>query len=93
MAGNVWEWIPLCTGPAPYDALDGREIRRARGARVNRGGSWYYGPWYVRTTFRATADHMYRRIGDLGFRCASSETPTLADPAANQAASRPIPRP
>jgi formylglycine-generating enzyme required for sulfatase activity len=75
MAGNVWEWTSSLYRPYPYDAGDGREDPRARGARVNRGGSWYYGAEYARTTHRATADHMYRRIADLGFRCASSTTP------------------
>ncbi len=55
--------------PYPYEARDGREDPEARGARVNRGGSWYYGPWYVRTTYRATADQGYRRVRDLGARC------------------------
>jgi formylglycine-generating enzyme required for sulfatase activity len=59
----------------PYDAGDGREDLEARGARVNRGGSWYYGARYGRATYRATADHVYRRIGDLGFRCAASSAP------------------
>jgi formylglycine-generating enzyme required for sulfatase activity len=75
MAGNVWEWTSSLYRPYPYDPGDGREDTTARGARVNRGGSWYYAPWYVRTTYRATADHIYRRIGDLGFRCASSRAP------------------
>ena len=75
MAGNVWEWTSSLYRPYPYDAADGREDPSARGARVNRGGSWYYGAWYARTTFRATADHMYRRIADLGFRCARSQAP------------------
>jgi formylglycine-generating enzyme required for sulfatase activity len=73
MAGNVWEWTSSLYRPYPYDPDDGREDAAARGARVNRGGSWYYGAWYVRTTFRATADQNYRRIADLGFRCASSD--------------------
>jgi formylglycine-generating enzyme required for sulfatase activity len=75
MTGNVWEWTSSLYRPYPYDAADGREDREARGARVNRGGSWYYGARYGRTTYRATADHMYRRIGDLGFRCAASPAP------------------
>ena len=70
MAGSVWEWTSSLYRPYPYDAHDGREDPEARGARVNRGGSWYYGAWYVRTTYRATADQGYRRIRDLGARCA-----------------------
>jgi formylglycine-generating enzyme required for sulfatase activity len=70
MAGSVWEWTSSLYRPYPYDAHDGREDPEARGARVNRGGSWYYGAWYVRTTYRATADHGYRRVRDLGVRCA-----------------------
>lgn len=75
MAGNVWEWTSSLYKPYPYDPADGREDPAARGARVNRGGSWYYGAWYARTTYRATANHIYRRISDLGFRCASSKAP------------------
>lgn len=75
MAGNVWEWTSSLYRPYPYDPDDGREDPMSRGARVNRGGSWYYGAGFARTTQRATADHMYRRIGDLGFRCASSTAP------------------
>ena len=75
MAGNVSEWTSSLYRPYPYDAGDGRDDPAARGARVNRGGSWYYGAWYARTTYRATANHIYRRIADLGFRCASSRPP------------------
>ena len=71
MAGNVWEWTSSLYRAYPYDPADGREDLEARGARVNRGGSWYYGARHTRTTYRATADHVYRRIGDLGFRCAA----------------------
>jgi formylglycine-generating enzyme required for sulfatase activity len=70
MAGSVWEWTSSLYRPYPYDASDGREDPEARGARVNRGGSWYYAAWYVRTTYRATADQGYRRVRDLGARCA-----------------------
>jgi formylglycine-generating enzyme required for sulfatase activity len=72
MAGNVWEWTSSLYRPYPYDPADGREDLEARGARVNRGGSWYHGARHARATYRATADHVYRRIGDLGFRCAAS---------------------
>jgi formylglycine-generating enzyme required for sulfatase activity len=70
MAGSVWEWTSSLYRPYPYDPRDGREDPDARGARVNRGGSWYYRAWYVRTTYRATADQGYRRVPDLGARCA-----------------------
>jgi eukaryotic-like serine/threonine-protein kinase len=70
MAGNVWEWTSSLYRPYPYDGADGREDPEARGARVNRGGSWYYDDAYVRTAYRATADQQYRRVADLGFRCA-----------------------
>jgi formylglycine-generating enzyme required for sulfatase activity len=62
--------VEMVYRPYPYDASDGREDPEARGARVNRGGSWYYAAWYVRTTYRATADQGYRRVRDLGARCA-----------------------
>lgn len=70
MAGNVWEWTSSLYMPYPYNPHDGREDLNARGSRVERGGSWYYAPRYARTTHRAAVGHIYRRISDLGFRCA-----------------------
>ncbi|MFQ5657587.1 MAG: formylglycine-generating enzyme family protein [Candidatus Methylomirabilales bacterium] len=70
MAGNVWEWTSSLYKPYPYDPNDGREDLNARGARVNRGGSWYYGSKFIRTSHRANTGHIYRRVSDLGFRCA-----------------------
>lgn len=70
MSGNVWEWTSSLYKPYPYDAGDGREDLNARGSRVERGGSWYHPPWHVRTTRRTAIGHVYRRINDLGFRCA-----------------------
>ena len=70
MAGNVWEWTSSLYKPYPYEPNDGREDPGARGARVNRGGSWYHTSKYVRTSHRANVSHIYRRKSDLGFRCA-----------------------
>lgn len=70
MAGNVWEWTSSLYKPYPYDSRDGREDRNARGSRVERGGSWYYPPRHARTTHRTAVGYIYRRISDLGFRCA-----------------------
>lgn len=70
MAGNVWEWTSSLYKPYPYDPHDGREDPNARGSRVERGGSWFHPPWHARTTRRTAVGHVYRRISDLGFRCA-----------------------
>ncbi len=75
MAGNVWEWTSSRYLPYPYDAADGREDLQARGARVNRGGSWVFDWKHAQTTHRSNIGHVYRRHRDLGFRCAASIAP------------------
>lgn len=70
MSGNVWEWTSSLYTPYPYDPRDGREDLNARGSRVERGGSWYHPAWHARTSRRTAIGHVYRRINDLGFRCA-----------------------
>src|SRR5712691_6995976 len=45
----------------------------ARGARVDRGVNWYYGPQHVRATYRANADQAYRASRTSGSAVPSRE--------------------
>ena len=56
MSGNVYEWTRSLLKPYPYDPRDGREDLKAQGARVVRGGSFYFPKWYVRSAIRFTYD-------------------------------------
>ena len=74
MLGNIWEWVADCYhesyANAPTDGsawIEGTECADGRG--VIRGGSWIYGPAYLRSASR------YRllwdfRVNFLGFRLA-----------------------
>ena len=79
MSGNVWEW---CWDRMEYDededCILGDSVYRhgpvtdpygpAVGSlRVSRGGSWYYDPRYVRTSYRYNNVPSYQ-LDDLGFR-------------------------
>jgi formylglycine-generating enzyme required for sulfatase activity len=67
MAGNVWEWTSSQFIPYPYNASDGREDPNSSGDRVDRGGSWYSLPRYVRAACRYGNPPNY--VGsDIGFR-------------------------
>ncbi len=72
MLGNVWEWTEDC-GSDGYSGAptDGSARTGNCPVRVLRGGSWSYGPQYVRsaTRFRYLADF---RVDYLGFRIARS---------------------
>ncbi len=73
MSGNVWEW----TCSAWRDQYDGQEQQCVSmenfDARVVRGGSWAYGPKYVRVTVRGEFDANIRYNG-FGFRVMCSST-------------------
>lgn len=70
--GNVWEWT--CSNyDKDYGSSEQRCVDIGRsGDRVYRGGSWLYGPRYVRSSHRYRNDPSYR-FNDVGFRL--SRTP------------------
>lgn len=73
MHGNVWEWVEDCYHNsyqnAPTDGSAWLSSCRQDGARVQRGGSWYFNTHYARSAFRNfnAADS---RSYDVGFRVA-----------------------
>ena len=76
MSGNVWERVQDCWNDSYRGAPDdGRAWERGKcGQRVVRGGSWFDGPWGLRSANRnwlATGS----RFDDLGFRIARTLTP------------------
>lgn len=78
VVGNVWEWTSSLRKPYPYQHDDRRESppseNGGEGARVVRGGSWYYNPRYLRVSnrnFYSPGD----RVDYIGFRCARDVSP------------------
>ena len=74
--GNVWEWVEDCWNdsyngaPSDGSAWESGEC----GVRVLRGGSWFIGPWGLRSAYRYGAAAGSRYNG-LGFRVARTLTP------------------
>ena len=71
MAGNVWEWVsdlPASYRPGP--AVDPKGPATGDG-RLNRGGSWYSFPSFLRVSYRASAGFEFRF--DYGFRCVKEQ--------------------
>ena len=72
MHGNIWEWVADCYKNSYAGApSDGSEVgnRRDSCKRVLRGGSWNYGPDFLRSALRIR-DAVTFRIVSFGFRVA-----------------------
>ena len=74
MHGNVWEWVQDCWNDNYKGApKDGRAWTDGDcSLRVVRGGSWYFGAWYLRSANRFRLDRTARDSG-FGFRLAQDE--------------------
>ena len=90
MHGNVWEWCANVYGDHPDGTLDNDAAVRASGARVLRGGGFWYAPRYCRSAYRRRLNPD-DRAESLGFRLvasgrttATSDTPSQNDSAVSQ---------
>ena len=79
MSGNVWEWVYDRWGEYPNQSQTNPTGPAAGGARVIRGGSWYFESELARSAFRYAGYPVYRsldgpaaRYGHLGFRVVCS---------------------
>lgn len=63
MSGNVWEWCHSLYKSYPYKATDGRENKKAFGARVLRGGSFDLNSRHARCVFRNYLGYLYNYGG------------------------------
>ncbi|MDF0676356.1 MAG: SUMF1/EgtB/PvdO family nonheme iron enzyme [Nitrospira sp.] len=79
LSGNVFEWVEDCAH-AMYEGApqDGSAWLEASGGdctlRMIRGGSWYFGPVYLRASYRFRFDTVFR-FNYLGFRLAQDLEP------------------
>jgi formylglycine-generating enzyme required for sulfatase activity len=72
MSGNVWEWTHSLNKAYPYNVMDGRENKKASGARVLRGGSFYSYERFARCAFRSAFVIFDFGSNDRGFRVVAS---------------------
>jgi autotransporter-associated beta strand protein len=78
MHGNVWEWVEDCFAEnyAAGQPSDGSAFRSdSCSNRVNRGGSWYGYPQFLRSANR-DGDAPSNRLNFLGFRVARTLSST-----------------
>ena len=72
MLGDVWQWTADC-GNASYDGAPSDGSAWSSGDCVHhvyRGGSWFDGPWLIRSATRHFGD-VDRRFNGTGFRLAA----------------------
>jgi formylglycine-generating enzyme required for sulfatase activity len=77
MLGNVLEWTADGYAKDYYRRSPERDPKGPDppgDLRVLRGGSWGYGPWVVRASYRYRVEPE-GRVGYIGFRCAREVTP------------------
>ena len=73
MSGNVWEWVQDMYSSDAYSfhSRNNPVYTGSGGGHVFRGGSWYYNPSGVRTTFRNhRTPVIIIRHHNIGFRLA-----------------------
>jgi formylglycine-generating enzyme required for sulfatase activity len=70
MAGNVWEWThDFSANQLGTAAVIDPVGPASSNGRIYRGGSFFYGPRYLRAAYR-TSGNPQTRSTDIGFRCA-----------------------
>ncbi|WP_295448908.1 SUMF1/EgtB/PvdO family nonheme iron enzyme [uncultured Thiodictyon sp.] len=72
VAGNVWEWtcsVYADSYGGQEQRCDGNNETKNDARRVLRGGSWFYGPWFLRSAYRSSLPANVG-VDNVGFRLA-----------------------